>query len=72
MQISEEYRDIGERAISTGVQSAIGVTAGMSLAHVDVEARALIATVVRSAAARVLPCGVARQRVGAGGACIVT
>ena len=32
MNLPEEYRDIAERAISTGVQAAIGVTAGMSLA----------------------------------------
>ena len=72
MQISEEYRDIGERAISTGVQSAIGVTAGMSLANVDMDAMALIATVFISAAASVLKSGVAQKLVGDDSASLVT
>ena len=72
MQISEEFRDIGERAISTGIQSAIGVTAGMSLANVDMDAMALIATVFISAAASVLKSGVAQKLVGDDSASLVT
>ena len=72
MQISEEFRDIGERAISTGVQSAIGVTAGMSLANMDMDAMALIATVFISAAASVLKSGVAQKLVGDDSASLVT
>ena len=33
MNISEEYKDIAERAVSTGSQAALGVAAGMSLAN---------------------------------------
>ena len=72
MQISEEFRDIGERAISTGIQSAIGVTAGMSLANVDMDAMALIATVFISSAASVLKSGVAQKLVGDDSASLVT
>ena len=72
MQISEEFRDIGERAISTGVQAAIGVTAGMSLANIDMDAMALIATVFISAAASVLKSGVAQKLVGDDSASLVT
>ncbi len=72
MQISEEFRDIGERAISTGVQAAIGVTAGMSLANIDMDAMALIATVFISAAASVLKSGVAQELVGDDSASLVT
>ena len=72
MQISEEFRDIGERAISTGVQAAIGVTAGMSLANIDMDAMALIATVFISAAASVLKAGGAQKLVGDDSASLVT
>jgi hypothetical protein len=54
MKLSEEYKDVIERAVSTGIQAAVGVTAGMSLANIDMDAMALIATVFISAAASVV------------------
>ena len=72
MNLPEEYRDIAERAISTGVQAAIGVTAGMSLANVDMAAMALVATVFISSAASVIKSGVAQKLVGDDSASLVT
>ena len=72
MNLSEEYRDIAERAISTGVQAALGVTAGMSLANVDMDAMALVATVFISSAASVIKSGVAQKLVGDDSASLVT
>ena len=72
MNLSEEYRDIAERAISTGVQAALGVTAGMSLANIDMDAMALVATVFISAAASVVKSGVAQKVVGDDSASLVT
>ena len=72
MNLPEEYRDIAERAISTGVQAAIGVTAGMSLANVDMDAMALVATVFISSAACVIKSGVAQKLVGDDSASLVT
>ena len=72
MNLSEEYRDIAERAISTGVQAALGVTAGMSLANIDMDAMALVATVFISAAASVIKSGVAQKLVGDDSASLVT
>ena len=40
--MNEEYRDIIERAVSTAVQAAIGVTAGMSMADMDMDAMMLV------------------------------
>ena len=70
--MTEEYKDILERAISTGVQAAIGVTAGMSLANVDMDAMALVATVFISSAASVIKSGVAQKLVGDDSASLVT
>ena len=70
--MTEEYKDILERAISTGVQAAIGVTAGMSLANVDMDAMALIATVFVSAAASGVQSGEAQKLVGDDTASLVT
>ena len=72
MNLSEEYRDIAERAISTGVQAALGVTAGMSLANIEMDAMALVATVFFSAAASVVKSGVAQKLVGDDSASLVT
>ena len=72
MNISEEYKDIAERAVSTGIQAAIGVTAGMSLANVDMDAMALVATVFISSAASVIKSGVAQKLVGDDSASLVT
>ena len=72
MQIPEEYKDVIERSASTGIQSAIGVTAGMSLANIDMDAMALIATVFISSAASVLKSGVAQKLVGDDSASLVT
>lgn len=72
MNLPEEYRDIAERALSTGVQAAIGVTAGMSLANVDMDAMALVATVFISSAASVIKSGVAQKLVGDDSASLVT
>jgi len=72
MQISEEYKDVIERAVSTGIQAAVGVTAGMSLANIDMDAMALIATVFISAAASVVKSGVAQKLVGDDSASLVT
>ena len=72
MNLSEEYRDIADRAISTGVQAALGVTAGMSLANIDMDAMALVATVFISAAASVIKSGVAQKLVGDDSASLVT
>ena len=72
MNLSEEYRDIAERALSTGIQAAIGVTAGMSLANVDMDAMALVATVFISSAASVIKSGVAQKLVGDDSASLVT
>ena len=72
MNLPEEYRDIAERAISTGVQAALGVTAGMSLANIDMDAMALVATVFISAAASVIKSGVAQKLVGDDSASLVT
>ena len=72
MNLSEEYRDIAERAISTGIQAAIGVTAGMSLANGDMDAMALVATVFISSAASVIKSGVAQKLVGDDSASLVT
>ena len=68
----EEYRDILERAASTAVQAAVGVTAGMSIADIDMDAMALIATVVVSAFASVVKSGVAQKLVGDDTASLVT
>ena len=68
----EEYKDILERAVATAIQAAIGVTAGMSLADVDMDAMALIATVAISAAASVVKSGVAQKLVGDDSASLVT
>jgi hypothetical protein len=63
--MNEEYRDILERAASTAVQAAVGVTAGMSIADIDMDAMALIATVVYSVRLLVLlKSGVAQKLVG--------
>ena len=72
MNISKEYKDIAERAISTGIQAALGVTAGMSLANIDMDAMALVATVFISAAASVVKSGVAQKLVGDDTASLVT
>ena len=72
MNISEEYKDIAERAVSTGIQAALGVTAGMSLANIDMDAMALVATVFISAAASVIKSGVAQKLVGDDSASLVT
>ena len=72
MNLPEEYRDIAERAISSGVQAALGVTAGMSLANIDMDAMALVATVFISAAASVVKSGVAQKLVGDDSASLVT
>ena len=72
MNLSEEYRDIAERAISTGIQAALGVTAGMSLANIDMDAMALVASVFISAAASVVKSGVAQKLVGDDSASLVT
>ena len=72
MNISEEYKDIAERAVSTGFQAALGVTAGMSLANIDMDAMALVATVFISAAASVIKSGVAQKLVGDDSASLVT
>ena len=72
MNLSEEYKDIAERAVSTGIQAALGVTAGMSLANIDMDAMALVATVFISAAASVIKSGVAQKRVGDDSASLVT
>lgn len=72
MNISEEYKDIAERAVSTGIQAALGVTAGMSLANIDMDAMALVATVFISAAASVVKSGVAQKLVGDDSASLVT
>ena len=72
MQIPEEYKDVIERAVSTGIQAAVGVTAGMSLANIDMDAMALIATVFISAAASVVKSGVAQKLVGDDSASLVT
>ena len=70
--MTEEYRDILERAASTAVQAAVGVTAGMSIADIDMDAMALIATVVVSAFASVVKSGVAQKLVGDDSASLVT
>ena len=72
MNLSEEYKDIAERAVSTGIQAALGVTAGMSLANIDMDAMALVATVFISAAASVVKSGVAQKVVGDDSASLVT
>ena len=72
MNLSEEYQDIAERAVSTGIQAALGVTAGMSLANIDMDAMALVATVFISAAASVVKSGVAQKLVGDDSASLVT
>ena len=72
MHLSEEYKDIAERAVSTGIQAALGVTAGMSLANIDMDAMALVATVFISAAASVIKSGVAQKLVGDDSASLVT
>ena len=72
MNISEEYKDIAEMAVSTGIQAALGVTAGMSLANIDMDAMALVATVFISAAASVVKSGVAQKLVGDDTASLVT
>ena len=72
MKLSEEYKDVIERAVSTGIQAAVGVTAGMSLANIDMDAMALIATVFLSAAASVVKSGVAQKLVGDDSASLVT
>ena len=72
MKLSEEYKDVIERAVSTGIQAAVGVTAGMSLANIDMDAMALIATVFISAAASVVKSGVAQKLVGDDSASLVT
>ena len=72
MNLSEEYKDIAERAVSTGIQAALGVTAGMSLANIDMDAMALVATVFISAAASVIKSGVAQKLVGDDSASLVT
>ena len=72
MNLSEEYQDIAERAVSTGIQAALGVTAGMSLANIDMDAMALVATVFISAAASVIKSGVAQKLVGDDSASLVT
>ncbi|MBR87151.1 MAG: hypothetical protein CMM29_10445 [Rhodospirillaceae bacterium] len=72
MNISEEYKDVLERAVATAVQAAIGVTAGMSLANVDMDAIALVATVAISAFASVVKSGVAQKLVGDDSASLVT
>ena len=72
MNLSEEYKDIAERAVSTGIQAALGVTAGMSLANVDMDAMALVATVFISSAASVIKSGVAQKLVGDDSASLVT
>ena len=72
MNLSEEYKDIAERAVSTGIQAALGVTAGMSLANVDMDAMALVATVFISSAASVIKSGVAQKLGGDDSASLVT
>ena len=72
MNLSEEYKDIAERAVSTGIQAALGVTVGMSLANIEMDAMALVATVFISAAASVIKSGVAQKLVGDDSASLVT
>ena len=70
--MNEEYRDIIERAVSTAVQAAIGVTAGMSMADMDMDAMMLVGTVAVSAGASVLIGAVAQKLVGDDSASLVT
>ena len=72
MNLSEEYKDIAERAVSTGIQAALGVTVGMSLANIEMDAMALVATVFISAAASVIKSGLAQKLVGDDSASLVT